>query len=98
MSAPGIEEPIEEGGEPVTYRFDRVIPAFVLVVTVSVLAFRFFSLISAYSVNVLFFDQWDFLQPFFDGDFRLSRLFLEEPTPFREGLGLIVDRPLYALT
>jgi hypothetical protein len=65
---------------------------------VCILGFRFFDLINAFAVNVFFFDQWDFLAPFFEGDATFTRLFLAEPTPFREGLGLIVDKYLYAAT
>ena len=79
-------------------RPDRIVTPLVLTVATGVLGYRFFGLIDRYAVNVFFFDQWDFLKPFFDGDTGLGRLFLAEPTPFREGLGLIVDKFLYAAT
>jgi hypothetical protein len=50
-------------------------------------------LISDYSVNVLFQDQWDFLNPLFDGNAGVVnprvKLFLFQHGPHREGLGPI---------
>lgn len=62
------------------------------------LGIRFFKVISDYSVNVLFFDQWDFLGPLFAGHAGLGELFFHQHGPHREGLGLIADRFLYPLT
>jgi hypothetical protein len=65
----------------------------------ALLGFRFFRFIWLYAVNIPFWDQWDFLSSFFAGDhLPLSKLFLWQHGPHREGLGLIADRYLYAAT
>jgi len=63
-----------------------------------ILGLRFFFLISRYSVNILFYDQWDFLGSFFDHDPGIAELFLLQHGPHREGVGLIADKFLYAVT
>jgi hypothetical protein len=79
-------------------RLNRVLPALTVITAVVVLGIRFFTFISDYAVNVLFYDQWDFLSPFFKGNPGLGQLFLYQHGPHREGLGLIVDRFLYPAT
>jgi hypothetical protein len=63
-----------------------------------ILSTRFFSFISHFSVNLLYWDQWDFLNMFFEGDPGIRELFLLQHGPPREGLGLIADKFLYPLT
>ncbi len=63
-----------------------------------ILAARFLLFIDRYSVNILFWDQWDFLGPFFEGDPGFADLFLLRHGPHREGLGLIANKFLYPLT
>jgi hypothetical protein len=53
---------------------------------------------SKYSVNVLFWDQWDFLDSFFGHNPTLAQLFVWQHGPHREGLGLTADAILYPLT
>ena len=62
------------------------------------LGIRFFKVISDYSVNVLFYDQWDFLNPLFTGHAGFGELFFHQHGPHREGLGLVADSFLYPLT
>jgi len=62
------------------------------------LGIRFFLFISQYSVNVLFYDQWDFLGSFFRGKPTLAELFFWQHGPHREGVGLIADWLLYPAT
>ena len=53
----------------------------------SVLAYRFYWVVSRYAVNLFFFDEWDI----YDGLFRgwpWWRFFLEEHGPHRQGLGV----------
>lgn len=76
----------------------RVLPALIVAIATLALGFRFFGFISKYSVNVLFYDQWDFLRLFFRGDPGLSELFFLQHGPPREGLGLIADKFLYSWT
>lgn len=63
-----------------------------------VLGLRFFLFISRYAVNVLFWDQWDYLDRFFDGDPGFAEVFFLQHGPHRLGLGLIATKFLYPLT
>src|SRR5436190_22191145 len=69
-----------------------------LFAAVVLLGRRFFIFIYKYSVNVFFWDQWDYLTPFFRGNPRLIQLFLRRHGPHREGVGLIAGKFLYPLT
>jgi hypothetical protein len=62
------------------------------------LGIRYFHFIWKYSVNILFFDQWDFLTPLFEERTGVVSLFLRQHGPHREGLGLVADRILYVAT
>jgi hypothetical protein len=79
-------------------RLNRLLPALAVITAVVVLGIRFFTFISDYAVNVLFYDQWDFLSLFFKGNPGSAQLFLYQHGPHREGLGLIVDSFLYPAT
>jgi hypothetical protein len=69
------------------------------IATVSVmLAARFFREISKYSINVFFYDQWEYLTPFFRHQPGIAELFFLQHGPHREGIGLIADKFLYPLT
>jgi hypothetical protein len=71
-----------------------------LVVATAVVALgaKFFYFISAYSVNIFYYDQWEFLTPFFQGNLDSTELFLRQHGPHRLGLGLIVLKLLYSAT
>jgi hypothetical protein len=58
---------------------------------------RFFMLIRKYSVDVFFFDQWDYLDAFFRNQATVANLFFVQ-IGHREGLGLLPDIVLYPLT
>jgi hypothetical protein len=73
-------------------------PLTAVTITGLILSIRFFIFISHYSVNLLYWDQWDFLNMFFDRDPGIRELFLLQHGPPREGLGLIADKFLYPLT
>src|SRR5580692_1317619 len=79
-------------------RLNRVLPAVTVITAFVVLGIRFFTFISDYAVNVLFYDQWDFLSLFFKDNPGLGQLFLYQHGPHREGLGLVVDSFLYPAT
>ncbi len=52
---------------------------------------RWFYLIDRYSVNLLFWDQWDFYEAFFfDKHLSLWQLFSWQHSPHRQGLGFIL--------
>jgi hypothetical protein len=73
-------------------------PLLAIAVVASALGIRFFLFISRYSVNVLFFDQWDFLDSFFLGRPGFAQLFFRQHGPHREGVGLVADWFLYSAT
>src|SRR5262249_24030138 len=62
------------------------------------IAVRYFQFIANNAVNVLFYDQWDFLTPFFENRADVITLFRWQHGPHREGLGLIANKVLYPLT
>lgn len=64
------------------------IPAFIIAVFCA-FTFRLISFINAYSVNMLFGDQWDLYNPLFRGEGVLS-MFLYKHGPHRQGLGGLV--------
>jgi hypothetical protein len=76
----------------------RPLPRLAVTAAAVIFGLRFFSLIWNYSVNVLFWDQWDLLGPFFHHSPGFRELFFEQWGPHREGLGLIADKFLYPLT
>jgi len=72
--------------------------AWAFVAATLAITFRYFHFIAGNAVNVLFYDQWDFLNPFFGVRLGAVKLFLAQHGPHREGLGLIADWILYPLT
>ena len=52
---------------------------------------RWFYLINQYSVNLLYWDQWDFYQPLFGGD-NIWEVFRWQHGPHRQGIGFVVTR------
>jgi len=77
---------------------NRVFSLVAVVIAVVGLGYRLFRFISEYGVNVLYYDQWDFLTPLFDGRGSLLTLFSWQHGPHREGLGLVLDAFLYPAT
>jgi hypothetical protein len=67
-------------------------------VSIVVLASRFFLVMAKYSVNFLWWDQWDYLGAFFRGNPSIVTLFTWQHGPHREGLGLLLDKFLFPLT
>jgi hypothetical protein len=84
--------------ESVAHRLGHVFRTLSVIAMVGILGIRYFSVISYFSVNVLYFDQWDFLAPLFQGNASLGQFFFWQHGPHREGLGLIADSLLYPLT
>jgi hypothetical protein len=76
----------------------RVSAPWSIATTAVILGWRFFHLIWQYSVNVLYADQWDFLQLLFRDHPPVKQLFLMQQGPHREGIGLLADWALYSLT
>jgi hypothetical protein len=79
-------------------RLRRLGPLLTVSTVTAVLGCRFFLLIAKYSVNVLRWDQWDYLGPFFAGNPPLLKLFQQQNGPHREGIGLLADKFLYPIT
>ena len=70
---------------------------FALLAVFIVLAVRLFQFTSLHAVNMLFWDQWDFLNPFFTGGSFADR-FWQQHGPHRQGLGAVVTSLVYAVT
>ncbi len=75
-----------------------VSPPVVVTVAIAALGCLFFHFIWKYSVNVIFWDQWVYLDSFFHHSAGLKELFFKQWGPHREGLGLLPDMILYPLT
>ncbi len=61
--------------------------------------FRWFYLIDRYSINILFWDQWDFYSAFFfDRQLSLWELFTWQHSPHRQGLGFILTKVINHLS
>ena len=54
-------------------------------------AFRLALAVWRYSVNIIFWDQWDFYTPLFNHE-SLWRIFTWQRGPHREGIGLVLDK------
>jgi hypothetical protein len=88
------------GRENVRDKLSRIGPLLTIAIAIAALGTRFFLVIGKYAVNVFFYDQWEYMTPFFRHRLGISELFFLEPAggPIREGLGLLPDRFLYPLT
>jgi hypothetical protein len=73
-------------------------PVLAVTAVTVLLACSFFFLIWKYSINVLWWDEWEYLGAFFRGNPGIVELFTWQHGPHREGLGLIPDKFLYPLT
>jgi hypothetical protein len=73
-------------------------PLLAITAVVVALGYKFFRFIYDYAVNIFYWDQWDFLTPFFQGRTALTSLFLAQHGPPRLGLGLISLKLLYPAT
>jgi len=93
-----IESPVTEANHNGRDSRLRIGPALAVALAIVALGARFFLVISKYSVNVFFFDQWDFLSPFFHQQSSIAELFFLQPGIQREGIGLFADKFLYPLT
>jgi len=73
-------------------------PVLIIAAVSAVLGTRFFLVIWKYSINVFFYDQWEYLTPFFRHQSSFAELFFLQHGPHREGIGLFADKFLYPLT
>ena len=92
-----VAEIAEQGGSLSGIRL-RGGPALAVAAAVVALGIRFFLIISKNSVNVFFYDQWEYLTPFFRQPPGFTELFFLQHGPHREGIGLFADKFLYPLT
>ncbi len=76
----------------------RTGPVMAIAAAIAVLGIRFFLVIWKYSMNVFFYDQWEYLTPFFRHPPSIAELFFLQHGPHREGVGLLADKFLYPLT
>jgi hypothetical protein len=84
--------------EGVREAWQRTGPVLAIAAIAAALGTRFFLVIWKYSINVFFYDQWEYLTPFFRHQPGLVELFFVQHGPHREGLGLLTDKLLYPLT
>src|SRR3984885_10309860 len=78
----------------------RTGPLLAIAATIALLGSRFFLIIWKYSINVFFYDQWEYMAAFFRPRASITALFFLGPAggPIRESIGLIPDRVLYSWT
>lgn len=62
------------------------------------LAFRLYSLVERYAVNLLFSDQFDFFTPMFEGEEHWLALFRWQHGMHRQGVAMILQRYTWELT
>src|SRR5215510_1896824 len=74
----------------------RIAPWLIAAVLV-LMAIRFGDFVNRYAVNIVYWDQWDFLQGLFDGS-GLWTLFRWQHGPQRQGLGNLLIAVLYPAT
>jgi hypothetical protein len=83
---------------PVLVAPARSYPAVLFVSAVAIgLSLRFYWVISKYSVNLFFFDEWDIYAPLFEHA-HWWRIFFAQHGPHREGVGVVVVSWLLRLT
>ena len=68
-----------------------------LVAAAAFMAIRLADFVNRYAVNILYWDQWDFLRGLFDGA-DLWSLFRWQHGPQRQGLGNLIIAVLYSAT
>lgn len=76
----------------------RTGPVLAISAVTASLGARFFLVIWKYSINVFFYDQWEYLTPFFRHQPSLAELFFLQHGPHREGIGLFSDKFLFPLS
>jgi hypothetical protein len=67
------------------------LPVIVVLAVFLATAFRLVLAVWRYSVNLIFWDQWDFYTPLFNHA-SLWRIFTWQHGPHREGIGLVLDK------
>lgn len=72
-------------------QYDRFAARLLLAVTFVMLSARLVQVVWRHSVNILFWDQWDFYTPLF-AHASLWRIFIWQHGPHREGIGLVLDK------
>src|SRR5215831_5809662 len=84
-------------GLPVqTARYRRIIVA-AIAIAFTVLGIRLYAFINRSAVNVMFWDQWDFLSGLFEGA-TAWRIFFWQHGPERQGLGGLLIKAVYVLS
>ena len=85
---------MEPQAEPSTTPLSRSIrrlPIILVSVVFAVTLSRLIAVVNRYSVNIIFWDQWDFYTPLFNRA-SLWQIFTWEHAPHREGIGLVLDK------
>jgi hypothetical protein len=89
---------VTENIRPVPDRRRITGPMVAVALVSAALGRRFFLVIAKYSINVFFYDQWEYLKPFYNHDPGFAELFFLQHGIHREGIGLFADKFLYPLT
>jgi hypothetical protein len=85
MESPSVAE--RSGGARVGRLWSG--PVFAIAGVIAMLGTRFFLVIWKYSINVFFYDQWEYLTPFFRHQPSIAELFSLQHGPHREGIALL---------
>ena len=93
-----VTSPPEPPVPPLSQRLRRALVPLLLIVVTGISGFQLFELIDHTAVNVLFSDQWEYMEAFFSHSPSWTELFFHQHGPHREGVGLVVDKYLYAWT
>jgi hypothetical protein len=94
-----IESPVTEVNHNDRDSHFRIGPALTVAAAIGALGARFFLVISKYSVNVFFFDQWDFNNATLFERHTLWEMFRWQHGPHRQGLGALLTwlfEPLFS--
>ena len=75
----------------------RHVPAGIVAAAFAGLSWRQLQFVSSHSVNILFWDQWDFFKPLFENQGWWAT-FARQHGPHREGAGLVVMRLLAGMS
>lgn len=79
------------------YKTEKLRTYAFITLAIGIFTFRLFYYINKQAVNILFFDQWDFLTPLFDNP-SLIEMFTKQHGPHRQGLGLFISLAIGELT
>lgn len=84
-------EPQPEPSTASLFQATKRLPIILVLAVFAAALFRLVAVVNRYSVNMIFWDQWDFYTPLFNHA-SLWQIFTWEHAPIREGVGLVLDK------